>query len=70
MSRTGNHELALVSSPNDGFSSECRVTRGPDWRFGDQDGGLGSLGKIVCKKGNFMVVKWLPEDGVSCVILS
>ncbi|KAL7715712.1 MIB/HERC2 domain-containing protein [Entamoeba marina] len=29
-----------------------RVTRGPDWKWGEQDGGEGSVGKVTSIKGN------------------
>ena len=40
-----------------------RVVRGPDWRWGDQDGGEGHVGTVVevgepCNDGVGAVVQW------------
>jgi hypothetical protein len=37
-----------------------RVMRGPDWKWGDQDGGMGSIGTVTDKKSDdgWVSVKW------------
>lgn len=36
-----------------------RVMRGPDWKWGEQDGGMGSKGEVVDVKANgWVIVKW------------
>ena len=41
----------------------CRVVRGPDWKWDDQDGGEGHVGTVVVvgKSGKTAVVQW--DDG-------
>ncbi|XP_063431233.1 uncharacterized protein LOC134713877 [Mytilus trossulus] len=37
----------------------CRVVRGQDWRFGDKDGGVGSLGTVLdVRPEGKVVVRW------------
>ncbi|XP_062596391.1 uncharacterized protein LOC134257806 isoform X2 [Saccostrea cucullata] len=37
----------------------CLVTRGPDWKWGDQDGGEGNVGTVYrIKKDAVVLVKW------------
>ena len=54
------------SSDSDNVSDElllpfigARVVRGPDWKWGEQDGGEGHLGTLRrCKNGKEVVVVW------------
>ena len=36
----------------------CRVKRGPNWRYGNQDGGEGNEGVIVKARRGLVLVKW------------
>lgn len=41
------------------ISLGCLVTRGPDWQYGDQDGGAGNIGSVFQVAENGMVqVRW------------
>lgn len=42
------------------LSRGMRVTRGPDWKWGEQDGGEGNKGEVVKVKGTsgWVIVKW------------
>ncbi|XP_034324654.2 uncharacterized protein [Magallana gigas] len=43
---------------NKSISSGCEVKRGPDWEWGDQDGGGGSIGCVVVVLVNVVMVRW------------
>ena len=42
------------------LSRGMRVTRGPDWKWGEQDGGEGNKGEVIKVKGTsgWVIVKW------------
>ena len=42
------------------LSKGMKVTRGPDWKWGEQDGGEGNKGEVVKVKGTsgWVIVKW------------
>ena len=50
------------------FLPGLRVVRGPDWEWGDQDGGEGYVGTVVeigepdSKRGRAVVVQWDCEE--------
>jgi E3 ubiquitin-protein ligase HERC2 len=41
-----------------------KVVRGPDWRWGDQDGGAGKVGRLqgTVKSNGWVDVKWPSGD--------
>ncbi|XP_062586129.1 uncharacterized protein LOC134247761 [Saccostrea cucullata] len=44
---------------NETMATGCLVKRGPDWKWGDQDGGTGSIGSVYRVKRNGTVfVRW------------
>ncbi|XP_061172546.1 uncharacterized protein LOC133181907 [Saccostrea echinata] len=58
-----NFDLVECDEPrilhNDLIAIGCLVERGPDWRWGDQDGGIGNLGVVYKVKRNAIVyVRW------------
>ena len=38
-----------------------RVVRGPDWKWGDQDGGEGVTGTVHLEEGSFQEKLWQPK---------
>lgn len=42
------------------ISPQARVMRGPNWKWGDVDGGLGSTGTVLSQRllGTWWLVKW------------
>ena len=41
-----------------------RVVRGPDWEWGDQDGGEGYVGTVAEEGGRAVLVQW--DTGQRC----
>lgn len=75
LDRSGNHWLQVAVPPTDDPTTfpgkevsgnsrvllGSRVRRGKDWRYGDQDGGVGHQGVITQVLATEVVVKW---DGI------
>ncbi|XP_052100600.1 uncharacterized protein LOC127734651 [Mytilus californianus] len=54
------YDIEPVNEPrrleNELIAVGCRVKRGKDWKYGEQDGGRGSRGTILCVESNGKVV--------------
>lgn len=48
----GSHSYVSVLGRNKKMEVGLRVVRGPDWMWGDQDGGEGNVGTVVHLGGN------------------
>lgn len=42
----------------EGVQVGCRVIRGPDWKWGNQDGGSGNIGRVFSVKAGVVEVRW------------
>ncbi|XP_078367292.1 uncharacterized protein LOC144651237 isoform X1 [Oculina patagonica] len=42
----------------EGAQVGCRVIRGPDWKWGNQDGGAGNIGRVFSVEGGVVKVRW------------
>ncbi|CAH3022624.1 unnamed protein product [Porites evermanni] len=42
----------------EGIQVGCRVIRGPDWKWGNQDGGSGNIGRVFAVRGGVVEVRW------------
>lgn len=42
----------------EGIQVGCRVIRGPDWKWGNQDGGAGNIGRVFAVRGGVVEVRW------------
>lgn len=42
----------------EGIQVGCRVIRGPDWKWGDQDGGAGNIGRVFSVRNGVVEVRW------------
>ena len=47
------------------FKVGCRVVRGPDWKWGEQDGGEGNVGTVVEVKYGMEAASVAPQAGDS-----
>ena len=55
----GNNSGAGRPVEADDYAEGLRVVRGPDWRYGEQDGGAGRPGTVTGTKGNgWLNVRW------------
>ncbi|KAJ7374838.1 hypothetical protein OS493_005190 [Desmophyllum pertusum] len=42
----------------EGVQVGCRVIRGPDWKWGNQDGGAGNIGRVYSAQNGVVQVRW------------
>lgn len=42
----------------EGIQVGCRVIRGPNWKWGNQDGGAGNIGRVYAVNGGVVEVRW------------
>ena len=59
------HGESQVPVTKENHSEGARVKRGPDWKWGDQDGGPNNYGILGATRGNgWTIVTWERRDGV------
>lgn len=46
----------------EGVQVGCRVIRGPDWKWGNQDGGAGKIGRVFMAESGLVKVRWPNGD--------
>ena len=57
--RCGSSSRAGRPVGADDYAEGLRVVRGPDWEYGDQDGGAGRPGTVTERKSNgWLKVQW------------
>lgn len=42
----------------EGIQVGCRVIRGPNWKWGNQDGGAGNIGRVFAVRNGVVEVRW------------